>query len=204
MLVYAPVREEDLNALDRALREKEPADCSLDQRKVFDEKRAKVVAAFKARFNAPIDFLASVDEYRRLFSRKRPWLPALELLATAGCEGTQTIQRGLRVRDLCLANKEQEDSDPTDSANGKALRPLTRRLDGGTKPASKESDEAAALIGSALSAKSGSVPVQDVKHTVKAIITARFGGQSPEVDAAREEFIADLAAEFGLEVRRLP
>ena len=128
MLVYAPVREEDLNALDRALREKEPADCSLDQRKVFDEKRAKVVAAFKARFNAPIDFLASVDEYRRLFSRKRPWLPALELLATAGCEGTQTIQRGLRVRDLCLANKEQEDSDPTDSANGKALRPLTRRL----------------------------------------------------------------------------
>ena len=203
MLVFAPVRDEDLVALDRALQVKAPANCSPDRRKEFDEKRGKVLPAFKTRFNGPFDYLATIEEYRQLFSRNEPWLPSLGVLAKAGAEGTQAIQRGLRARELYLENIQQGDCDSRDLADENTLGSLIYTIDGGSNVASDDAKKAAALVDSMLSDRASSVPVGDVKASIKAIISARFGGESPEAAAASKEFLQDLAAEYELEARRL-
>jgi len=206
MIVNAPMRKEELDALECELQKHIPTKIRSDLQEEFTEQIKKTTSSFRTLNDAPYAYLTTIAELRKFYSRLDPWQPTYELLATARGESTQGLYRALRYREDFLTFGLTGGYPPLYTDSGKLL-PIVHRLDRPVKANGSDSEEpsidekAASAIDFMLAGRGDSTSPEDIASRVKTIVDSQFQGQSADAVAEREEFLRLLVADYGYDIR---
>jgi hypothetical protein len=98
MQVYAPITEEDLDALKREIERRMPTNLDSQRRTDFLKSASTVVTSLNFLNDAPLNYLASIAHLRAYYWRLEPWQPTFDLLAAARDESRSGQAPENRVR----------------------------------------------------------------------------------------------------------